>query len=411
MNNSTANSAATGRLAYYIAKSGKVDDEHEYVFRVDESGPKYLIHSRNRADTLDTILDDMCANVYMAEDTRQLIEALFGESNWSYSTGVKDEYKYEFGPPAKRKYPEPPGADDEAGEEEPEDESIYVAYCNKHRQRKSKNGKTRGRQAYICKKCRAEADNPEERFCNRHNKPKYKNGKSRHGKQLWRCPVCVRQNRGKPSGGTRTKEAAMSDSWASARAAHVSATVRKNPKCKSCGEHLRIRGRHRNQDGTESVYYFCGVNACENTGYVAPKKRGERLPDTFEEVLPIVRKVIERVNGHHPQDRDDIVQEIAKDLWKGTLKLKDLKNRERMRDYVKSQTRLSQDKFERPSLDAPVRPDREGRLTFADTAPAADDADPHAQLEAKEAVLARLERNDEENAGEPATESGEDTDE
>jgi hypothetical protein len=346
------------RVAYFIVKS---EDEREYVVRVEEGNQTILLRSAPgegqtaRERSFDVILEDLHAAVYEATP-EQLIEAAFGEPQWKYDEDVVDGGGFRFVPKADRLFREPP----EPGP-----------------------GKTKKEKSLRAVKEPAPDDPP---ICARHNRPMHKNGVSkRTGQQQWRCSRCVVENKGKPRGGARktAPESDSGDSWAHARAAHVSKVVKKNPKCATCRERLRIKGRHRNKDGTESVYYFCAVNGCAETGHGSPKRRGERLPDTFEEVVELVRKKVARMRGYHPQDFDDIVQEVALDLWQRKLKPKDLDDRERMRNYIHSQTRHSQDKFERPSLDAPLREDEERGQTYADRLESATPS-PEEELLAKE---------------------------
>lgn len=278
--------------------------------------------------SFDAILEDRHIAVYEATP-EQLIEATLGDPRWQYDEDQNEDGSFRFVEKAERLFGESP---------EPEPEQV-----------KPKKEKA----------LRAVTDPDAPPVCARHGRPMHKNGvRKRGGQQNWRCSTCVRENKGKPRGGARTRAGSNDgDSWAPARAAHVSKVVKKNPKCETCGERLRIKGRHRNRDGSESVYYFCAVSRCAVTGHESPNARANRLPDTFEEVLDLVRRKVRRMRGYNPQDFDDIVQEIALDLWQRKLKPKDLNDRERMRNYIHSQTRHSQDKYGdvRESLDEPLR--------------------------------------------------------
>lgn len=98
------------------------------------------------------------------------------------------------------------------------------------------------------------------------------------------------------------------------------------------------------------------------------------------------------MNGHDPQDRADISQAIALDLHRGILKPAELYDRERIRRYIEEQNRFSADGRRTLDLDAPVS-NGDIKMTYADVKPApAAECDPHQQLEAKEAVEARLRR-------------------
>lgn len=102
------------------------------------------------------------------------------------------------------------------------------------------------------------------------------------------------------------------------------------------------------------------------------------------------------MNGHDPQDRADINQTIALDLHRGILKPAELYDRGRIHRYIDEQKRFSSDGHRTLDLDAPVGND-DSKMTYADAKPApAAECDPHQQLEAKEAVEARL-------RGQPAT--------
>jgi hypothetical protein len=335
------------RVAYFIVKS---ENGREYVVKVEDGKQTHLLRAAPAADhsqtarqrSFDAILEDLHAAVYEATP-EQFIEATLGEPVWKYDEDTEEGDGFRFVEKAERLFKEPP-------------------------ERESEPGKTKKEKPLRAVKEPARDEPP---VCAKHNRPMHKNGVSkRTGQQQWRCSKCVVENKGKPRGGARrpAPESDSGDSWAQARAAHVSKVVKKNPKCATCNERLRIKGRHRNKDGTESVYYFCSVNGCVATGHEAPNARRNRLPDTFEEVLDLVRKRVTRMRGYHPQDFDDIVQEVATDLWQKKLKPKDLNDRERMRNYIHSQTQLSQDKFDRTSLDAPA-PGKNGedsKETYAD---------------------------------------------
>lgn len=426
MTSAPAAPAAVARPEYYIVK----EEAYEYVVRFGpEREQTLLARAEDRAQVWDAILTDLRAVVYEAAPGLLLERALGAPSRQFGGFVPRPAPRQLFSEP---EMPKAVQADDPAAD-----------FCSKHQQRKHKNGKNRrGDQVYICEECRKEnvgkprggarvnlprdwhprkpngvashrkgqkagthpgshrsrhpasvatprrpapAD-PEAPVCQKHGVRKRRDGKDQTGKQKWRCNLCSRENTGKLRGGAEVKPAG--DSWAKARAVHVAMTVSKNPKCKTCKERLRVSGRHRRADGGESVYYHC-INECADTGHSTPGK-GDRLPNNFEDVLPIVRDVIARLNGHHPQDREDIVQQVSQDLWSGVLKMKDLKDRERMRGYIRAQTRHSQDKYERPPLDAPLKEGEGGGLTFADTREAPDDSNPLSMLEAREAVEERM---------------------
>jgi hypothetical protein len=75
--------------------------------------------------------------------------------------------------------------------------------CPRHGQ-KTKDGMKHGHQQYRCVPCHTEnplrlVEHSYEDFCKHHNQKKYKNGvEKRTGKQKYRCPECLRANKGKP---------------------------------------------------------------------------------------------------------------------------------------------------------------------------------------------------------------------
>lgn len=71
------------------------------------------------------------------------------------------------------------------------------------------------------------------------------------------------------------------------------------------------------------------------------------------------------LNGHDPQLREDIVQEIMQDYLMAKLTLKDLENREIIRRYIHLQERLRQSKYRDVSIEQPLDGE-EGSPTFAD---------------------------------------------
>jgi hypothetical protein len=170
------------------------------------------------------------------------------------------------------------------------------------------------------------------------------------------------------------------------REAALALKLKNNPKCATCGERLRKSRTHKRRDGRMSQYWKRCINGCAYTGQESEQQFNQR---SVEELLPLVDKVLARYNGHDPQDRPDIAQSIALDLHRGVLKPADLHDRDRIRRYVDEQKRFSADGRRTLDLDALVG--EEGKVTYADTKPApAAEFDPHQQLEAKEAVEARL---------------------
>lgn len=102
------------------------------------------------------------------------------------------------------------------------------------------------------------------------------------------------------------------------------------------------------------------------------------------------------MNGHDRQNRPDIVQEVALLLWRKAWRLDDLEDKKRLRGIIKATQHQYAGKFApkggaSKSLDAPVRESEPGSATGLAFQPAPEaESNPHQQLEAKEAVEARL---------------------
>ncbi len=73
-----------------------------------------------------------------------------------------------------------------------------------------------------------------------------------------------------------------------------------------------------------------------------------------------MRERVTRVNGHDPQLRDDIIQELVTDLLAGKLTRKDVKNRATIKRYAHSQERLRQNRHRDVSIDQPRDGDEDG---------------------------------------------------
>lgn len=344
------------RVAYFIVKT---ENGREYVVKVEDGKQTFLLrgapgHGQTaRERSFDAILEDLHAAVYEA-NPEQLIEATLGEPCWKYSEDETEDGDFRFVEKAPRLFDPPP---------EPEPE--------KPQGKKSQTpvtGIAGGRP-----------------ICPTHNRPMHKDGTvPKTGAQKWRCSVCQRENKGKPRGGARSKGASAGDSNATGRT-RVPKLLRKNPQCDTCGERLRKGKSYRRKgDGGVSVYWKC-VNRCAFTGHEGPNSLVNRLPDTFEEVVEFARKKLKNLRGYHPQDFEDILQEVSLDLWQKKLKPKDLNDRERMRGYIHSQARHSQDKFERPSLDAPLSNEEPDGQTYADRLESPT-PNPEEELMAKEEV-------------------------
>ncbi len=425
-----------GRTCYLVYEDGGA----KYLVRYDGKDTRYLIRANKYSDLLETVIQDARLHVYKAT-ARHLLEVK-GEAHWRYSNKA-GEYEYEFAPPPEFLL--------KPDDEEEEEKEIIVAgwkwvgegdpkpmppefgvlatvaemaknlppggnqaesFCPIHKVEKKKDGKIpkgplKGKQKYICPDCRlgkpprvdaeivpADAPqthyvNPPCRTCKRPLKIKATNvNKAKTVKTVYfRC-----ENDCEDIGPKSERRQMRPPTRTPGKLKHGGRrSLKDNPVCKTCHAHLYVSDRVKDKRGNViKTYYYC-KNDCPDTGQNV-RRRKRTLLDNPEELEKYVRAKVTAANGHHPQDRDDIVQEILQDLLvTKKLKLEDLEDRERIRAYIRSQTRHSQDKFERPSLDAPVRSDEAAGQTFADTKPAPEaDSDPHQQLEAKEAVEARL---------------------
>jgi hypothetical protein len=108
---------------------------------------------------------------------------------------------------------------------------------------------------------------------------------------------------------------------------------------------MRVRGSWKGKR-----YYKC---------LTCPQKPKERR-DPGEELMTFVRERVTRANGHDPQLRDDIVQELVTDILAGKLKRNDLEKRETIRRYARSQERLRQNRHRDVSIDQSRGDDENG---------------------------------------------------
>jgi hypothetical protein len=172
-------------------------------------------------------------------------------------------------------------------------------------------------------------------YCEVHKCEKYKDGKTNRGVQKYRCPECKkvepRNTVGQQKTGTRHRR----------RRSPLSG----NPKCETCGQHMRVRGSWNGKR-----YYKC---------LTCPKKPKEQR-DPGEELTAFVRGCVTQANGHDPQLRDDIVQELVTDVLAGKLKRKDIEKREIIRRYARSQARLRQNRHRDISIDQSRSDDEDG---------------------------------------------------
>jgi hypothetical protein len=225
-------------------------------------------------------------------------------------------------------------------------------------------------------------------YCRTHKCTKATNQLTSRG-MTYRCADCVKANQGNPRGGRSTT---TGDGFAEARKAALANKLKDNPKCVTCREPLRKgKPRKRDGDGTPIGYYWkkC-VNGCARTGQESEQKRNQ-LPDSFEALLPIIEEKVARRNGHHPQNRKDIVQDIALLVWRGAWTLDDLNDKKRLRSIIKATQSQYQDEYApkggaSESLDEPVRGNdgEDSKKTYADRleSPAPS---PEEELMAKEA--------------------------
>lgn len=427
---------------YFVLKEQEAGCDTYTLVRVANGKAGFMIRTDKYADLLETVIQDATIPVFSVTP-RQLIEGSFGEPRWKYGSGDA-EHKYDFAKhpdyflkpdfEEREEYepkPKEPKAEDVGHEVEstrtPAPDTVFKDYCHIHKRKKHKDGHALAgkgrppRQKYQCPACKAgkppvttasaageQQPDPNRTtptrthdakgklsecyldYCVKHDRLKAINSMNTRGR-TYRCSICVRENKGRPRGGRRAKRG---NSLSDARKAALAFKLENNPRCLTCGEHLRKGKTHKRKDGTTAQYWKC-INHCTRTGFESDLKRN-RLPDTFEELLPIVEKKIAAMNGHDRQNRLDIVQNVALLLWQKAWTLDDLEDKKRLRAIIKATQHQYADKFApkggaSKSLDAPVResePDSATRIAFQ---PAPDaESNPHQQLEAKEAVAARL---------------------
>jgi hypothetical protein len=167
--------------------------------------------------------------------------------------------------------------------------------------------------------------------CLKCSTPKVKDGKMSDGRQRWRCLTCW----------PRTGESKQTKSRRQG-----GRNFHKNPKCDRCHKPMNVRGRHK-----ENTYYKCR--------HCPPLPRGQgrsSLTLDGDQLEKFVRAKVTKANGHDPQIRDDVVQEIVKDVLEKKLVPREL-DTETIRRYIRSQSRLSQNKHREVSTDARVSPD------------------------------------------------------
>jgi hypothetical protein len=294
---------------YFIVK----DAHHEYLLKREDGAQTFLLRADNRTQVYDVILTDLCAPVYETTPG-QMIEAAFGNPQWQYGDDFNPT------PQAKRLFPEPPKPEPEKKSEKP----------TSRKKRKS------GRQA--------DPNGRSNPICLIHACEKRKNGKAKSGQQLWRCGLC---HGGKPAG---TRKGAYTRR--TKRYKHI--PVDERPCCVQCHRAMHSHGWYK---GTIRRW-FCSPCKIEVLARTPPKK--VKLEDRGEELMAFVREHVTRTNGHDPQLRDDIVQELVTDIIAGKLTRKDVKSRETIRRYAHSQERLRQNRHRDVSIDQPHDGDEDG---------------------------------------------------
>lgn len=331
MNTAVKDAVAGVRPEYYIVK----DEPYEYLIWRDTEGKPHVFRSDNREQVYSKILSELRARVYEAT-AGEMVEGVFDEPR---------QRPNEFEP---RRLPKSMFT-------KPEQESQEVEQiCKEDRRR---NSRFDGHSL--------------EPYCPTHLRDKYRDGRTRGGKQKYRCPQCDRKEPAAttivhPKKGAHRRYVQKHSSkngsgWAIARAKHVSDVVSKNPQCETCGEHLRVFSRYKNARGATVTRWQCAVNGCQESDKIATV---EEL--SGEELRQLVRAAVVRVNGHNPQQRDDIVQELIGAFLAGDYTLKQLLAPKTIRAVIRGQADQYQDRYKRLSLDAPVRKDEGGGQTFAD---------------------------------------------
>lgn len=334
---------------YYVVK----DDGFEYLVKLDGNEQHFLLRSKDRKQVYASILLDVGVCVHEAS-AGEMLEGVFGEPKLSFG---------EFKP---RKRPESmlprPEKLKEVGKKESKSSSRFDGHSL-------------------------------ETYCQVHLRDKYKDGKTRGGKQKYRCPQCDRKEpavtdpaqgnqgvrrrmRGGHVGGANKVVKRGSSPWQSAQAASVASKVQRNPKCATCGERLRIGGRHQRKDGTPTTYWKC-INRCPQRA--EPDWKAWSAEQLREHFLEVVRKV----NGHNPQDTPDIAHSMVAQLLEGTRSFGELHDPKVVRKFVTSISQLSQDKHALLPLDAPVNGNEEVGLTYADQLKSST-MNPEEELMAKE---------------------------
>lgn len=294
---------------YFIAR----DDHHEYLVKREGGKQTFLLRAENREQVYNAILRELYVPVYEMT-AGQMIEAALGKPQLHNGDGFTSE------PPAKRLFPEPPKS--EPGK--------------KAKQRPSGKRRQGGRQA--------DPHGRVDPFCPIHKCEKRKNGKSKSGQQLWRCGLC---HDGKPAVTRRSASAHRTRGYK-----HVPAEER--PCCVKCHRAMHSHGWYKGIIRR----WFCSPCKVEVLASTPPKKT--KPEDRGEELEAFVRERVTRTNGHDPQLRDDIVQELVTDIVAGKLTRKDVESKGIIRRYAHSQERLRQNRHRDVSIDQPRDGDEDG---------------------------------------------------
>jgi hypothetical protein len=128
----------------------------------------------------------------------------------------------------------------------------------------------------------------------------------------------------------------------------------KRPCCVQCHRAMHSHGWYK---GTIRRW-FCTPCKVEVLASTPPKKA--KPEDHGEALTAFVRERVTRMNGHDPQLRDDLVQELVTDVLAGKLKRKDVEKRETIRRDTHSQERLRQNRHRDVSIDQPRNGDEDG---------------------------------------------------
>lgn len=383
---------------YFVLKEQEAGRDTYTLVRAASGKSDFVIRTRKYTDLLETVIQDATIPMFSVTP-RQLIEGSFGEPRWKYGSG-DDEHKYEF---AKRpdyflkpdfegrKDYEPKSEEPKAEEESKSAEAAPpdARICPKHKVLKARNGCRQcrsegtagttfdpvcpqhgtkhksgikhGRQSYKCPRCAravpaAVTDDGKPPMCEKHGVLKVKDGHKRAGVRRWRCLTCnPRGARSKKPRGVR-----------GGLTAYYESKVKDNPPCETCGERARVARRVvRAEDGATVTYWHCTVTGCERVH----KPTVQAL--SGEELEHRLTAAVTSANGHDPQNRKDVVNELVRRILAKEITLAQAMGRKTIREVVKEVNSLYQGKYGKDSplpLDAPA-PSMNGersKQTYAD---------------------------------------------